>query len=644
MKKQKSGSRKRKSTSTPSLRGVLGINISAETIDAALLRRVNDRIVVVQRFARPRAMAGRLASATALVTALPGLKAAEDSDYTLQVGDGVAGSPDFIPSEFSDLGANKSESKGEKIAPQSGHAHPFTSQLKEILQECKTLGFGHIELAFCIAPPDVNYVELKLPKASKTTTDKSTASDKAKGERATSNGSISEQDGTDDKNVTAPSEVLSQTDYKRLLQILPEHHPGAIDESRVAFIPLAEGKNNRRILAVIAESTEPVSATLRLLRDQTEDTIPEVRHVNAEVSAYISLFQRKALPDPSEKSAIVRVGSEDTLILFFEGTKPLHVERLRSLSVYDLPETVCSRVILQQDEKKIGELHSVFLVDGGRSETLINAFRSFFPDAAVEPFQSVLTDEDIELTEGSDELMRGTLLPAMVVGIAALEKWPEAGNANLLPRSLRKKQRGRRRIAWHTYAAGILAVLLLAVGIGRFVTTQSRVNDAREELRINPPMLPLESPDLLQIRVDSLATAYATYTRALNVLDSLLIGSDTWIQMMSQVTRTVSSSGDTWLTKWTPEGGVLRLNGSATSRLNIVGLSRRLNAAIEQVTYEDIGGRRVYNFEMITATPAEMPQAALYLRGSLPTVDYDEDDLIIHVSPPLREPNHPHSH
>jgi len=157
-------------------------------------------------------------------------------------------------------------------------------------------------------------------------------------------------------------------------------------------------------------------------------------------------------------------------------------------------------------------------------------------------------------------------------------------------------------------------------------------------------MLPLESPDLLQVRVDSLSTAYATYTRALNVLDSLLIGSDTWIQMMAQVTRTVSSSGDTWLTKWTPEGGVLRLNGSATSRLNIVGLSRRLNAAIEQVTYEDIGGRRVYNFEMITAIPAEMPQAALYLRGSFPGVDYDEDDLIIHVSPPLREPNHPHTH
>ncbi len=125
-----------------------------------------------------------------------------------------------------------------------------------------------------------------------------------------------------------------------------------------------------------------------------------------------------------------------------------------SLSVFDLPETVCSRVILQQDEKKIGELHSVFLVDGGRSETLINTFRSFFPDAAVEPFQSVLSEEDIELTEGPDELMRGTFLPALAVGIAALENWQEAENANLLPRSLRKKKRGRSRIAWHTIAAG----------------------------------------------------------------------------------------------------------------------------------------------------------------------------------------------
>ena len=44
-------------------------------------------------------------------------------------------------------------------------------------------------------------------------------------------------------------------------------------------------------------------------------------------------------------------------------------------------------------------------------------------------------------------------------------------------------------------------------------------------------------------------------------------------------------------------------------------LSRRLSGAIEQMTYQDIGERRVYNYKMVIPIPNEMPRAALYLRN-----------------------------
>lgn len=609
--------------------GVLGINVTAETIEAALMRRHDDRTEVLHRFTRARSRKTKLVGAESLAMALPGLKGSDDADYTLHVGHGSSGDgADFPPSDFSkQAGTGKSGKKTSTTGMAGGHIHPFAAQLKEIIQECGALGFGTLELAFAVAPPDVAYVVLTLPSST-----------------VGNNGNSDSSDEENDTISTKPDDLTAFT-RKRLLELLPEHHPGMIDQERVAFLPLVSVSDQRRVLAIVAEPTEPVSATLRMLRDKKQGAVlPPTRLLSGELSTYVSLFGQAANADPEERTAIVRVGSEDTLVLFFEGPDLLYGERLHSLSVFDLPETVCSRVILQQDEKKIGDLHSVLLVDGGRNDKLLHSFDNFFPDAEVRSLRTMLAEHGVGLSDTPEEPLRGSLIPGIAAGLAVLEKWPSLETTNLLPRQLKRQERRRKGGAWHTYAAGILVMLLLAVGIGRFATTQSRVNSEREEFRLSPPSLPLENPDLLQARVDSLANAYTTYTRALHILDSLLVGSDQWIQMMSQVTRTVTASGNTWLSKWTPESGVLRLQGSSTGRLNIVDLSRRLNGAIEQVTYEDIGGRRVYNFEMITAIPAEFPQAAIYLRGSQPTVQFDESDLIIHASPPLREPNHPHSH
>lgn len=627
--------KQRRAASQKLHRGVLGINVTSETIEAALLKQTGDRISVIKRFSRPRIAVSHLGGATSLATVLPGLKSSEDADYTLQVGDGATGATDFVPAEFSNFGTRSDSRKAaEEIAAQS-QTHPFSSQLKEILQECKALGFGHVDLAFCLAPPDVNYVELKLPLGEIRSGTKS----KARGRKQQTEPDGQSQSATTDEIASRP---LSAADVKRLLQILPEHHPGTIEAERVAFVPLTSTSEHRRILAIVGDPTDPVGSTLKLLHERSAGgatTTP--RFVNAEASTYLALFERNARPEASERSAIIRVGSEDTLVLFFEGTALSHIERLRSLSVFDLPETICSRVILQQDEKKIGDIHSLYLVDGSRSDKLLSAFRQYFPDAAVEPFKGLFGNEEFELPESEEEPIRGAVLPAISVALAGVQQWPQALRDNLLPRELSKKQRAGIGFEWHTLAAGLLVAVLLFVGIGRFVLSAQQIQDEREDLRLNPPTLPPENPDLLQLRVDSLANAYTTYTRALNVLDSLLVGSDQWIQSLALVNRTVTSAGNTWLTKWTPENGALRLNGSSLSRLSIADLSRRLDAAIEQVTFEDIGNRRVFNFEMVTVIPAEMPSASLYLRGTLPPEEFEDSELILHASPPIGEV---HSH
>ena len=576
---------------------VLGVYVAPETIEAVLLRQGDGHVDVVQRFVRQRTSQSELVATKDLALALPGLKTADDSDYTLEVGDGSAGAADaFLPSEFGGFKSGKSRSTTAKEAATVGaggtHGRPFAAQLKDILQECLALGYEHPDVAFCIAPPDVSYVELPLPSAG-------------------------------EKDETPPTGSITAADRKRLLALLPQHFSGPIQEDRVAFMPLAVHQDRRRFLALVADPAEPVAQTLDALRAQQTAVAPSSRLLDAEPSLYTSLLahslssvDRSLSPQPGEHTAIIRIGVDDTLVLFFDGVRLRALERLRSLTSFDAPDTVCSRVLLQQDEKRIGELHNILVLSAGRDERLLHAFRGYYPDAAVESMHRVLSDCGVRLPDEADGVLKAGTVPAIGIGLRRLEAWDTEAEVNLLPRTLRK--RGRRKIgfAWHSAVALVLLLGVCVFTYLRYDAKAGEIEAEREVQRLNPIPPPTMDPDVLQFRVDSLDAAYATYTRALDLIDSLLVGSDKWVSTFERVSRATRSVPQTWIDSFDPQGDYsARLTGYSLSRLAIVDLSRRLNGAIEQMTYQDIGERRVFNYDMVIPIPNEMPRAALYLRN-----------------------------
>ncbi|MDX1532538.1 MAG: hypothetical protein R3362_13495, partial [Rhodothermales bacterium] len=457
----------KKSHSIPS---ALGVSVTAETIEAVLLRRSGERTEVVQRFVRQRVVQGQFASTKDLALAVPGLKGADDADYTLEVGDGSpGGGASLLPSELANLGARTGGApgagvKGPSLSAAQALRPPFAAQLKDILQECRVLGVDHPHVAFCIAPPDVAYVQLPVP-----------TEDKAKGKPR-----------GDEAGFTA-------AERKRLLHALEQHHNGPVDPERVAFLPLDAVRDQRHALALVADPNEPVSATLASLRAQRTAFAPQSRFLDAEVSVYAALLAHTLRPDAEEQSAVVRVGTEDTLVLFFTGTRLRHVERLRSLSAFDAPETVCSRVLLQQDEKRIGRLHNVFVAGAGRSDHLLDAFRSYYSDAAVEPMQRVLTDSGLVLPENDDTYTKAQVLPALAVGLRLLEGWDTAADVNLLPRDLQRRRRDF-ELAWHTVVALVILAGAITLTVVRFQTTADEIETVREEFRLNPVTYPEQNP------------------------------------------------------------------------------------------------------------------------------------------------------
>src|SRR5687768_15985508 len=136
----------------PANPAVLGVFVGPDAVDAVLVRRKGDEAEVVLRLSRQRTRAREYVTAESLQAALPGLQGAEDSDYTLHVGDGAAARPPALPG---------APGGGEPAAP-AGAGQPFAPQLQEILRECAGAGVDRPTIVFCLAPPEVSYTELVL--------------------------------------------------------------------------------------------------------------------------------------------------------------------------------------------------------------------------------------------------------------------------------------------------------------------------------------------------------------------------------------------------------------------------------------------------------------------------------------------------
>jgi hypothetical protein len=585
---------------------VLGIYVGVSQIEAVLLRMEGDRASMVSRFTRQRSAQGGMVSKEALATALPGLRSAEDADFTIQVGSGGGGGGDmFLGSEFGDVEKRGAEhaietnGNGAKVL-----AMPFLAQLKEILGECASMGHPQPRLAFCIQPPDVSYATI-----------------------------LAQSDDTR-KDARKPTAADERHTRKRLLEWLDEQHHAKADRERAAFVEIAPLKKTRRYLAVWPEGREPVTPTVDLLKKQ-----PEASNLRSElIDSELTLLRTLVLNAKGDlavqeegTTALVRVGTEDTLVLFFSGRELRHYERLRSLTTYDSPQTVCSRVLLQQDEQKIGAVDRLFVLGEGRSEKLLDGFKSFYEETDVRPISDLLHADG--LAAGDDLPHAGTMLAA---GVALRLGFGYNGDTgiNLMPEKLRKKRKAELSVAWHTLVMLLVLFATTFFFVWSYQSGQAEIRQARADLAANPPPAPLENPAVLQARVDSLQAAYTMYTRSLTTLDSLLVGSDRWSRFLESTSRATGGISGVWINSWNSSGGNVRFDGAATSQTQVALLARRMNGSIEKSSSFEIrsDGRpvRLYNFTMTVPVPVRTPYVAEYLQQvAAGDIDPDHDDVRI---------------
>ena len=592
---------------------VLAVFVTPQTVYGLLMRDGPDGYEVIRRCTRQRATgltSDGLVSAQELAQQSATPETAKQEDFTLTFGEGSGMTNDlFLESEFAGLGPDDAAATGgpASVGGPARETRPIVLELKDIIEECRTGSSDAPQISFVISQPDVRYVELL------------TAEDAKKAKPAAAPRKVK---GGTARPQAGPSEATVKRD--KLLMLLQEQVGPGFEEERVSFVPMTPREGAARYLAVMPEPHEPVAVSLELLREQNGMKNIRPQLISAEVPTLVGLTRFAFPSDPHENTAIVRVGVDDTLVCLLVGGQLHHTEHMRSVTTFDGPDTICSRVLLQQDVQGIGTVHNVIVLSEEREEELVQGFSAFYPEARVGLLREGLAEVGIGTARGvtgQRKALPALLIPAAGVGLRTLlrkDKSSPFEDVDLLPKRLRKRNISlnlpKIGFAWHTLVVGVLVALTGLYFLSDFRNNEEEIANRERRLEAFPPEAALTA-EQLQFRIDSLQTEYLRVTAALDALDQLLVGSDKWTRTLALTSRSAASTGAVWVEDWTPSGDTeLTLEGRALNRSEVVRFAQAVDGSIESVTYDELRDQPIFSYTMRMALPNELPEVARYLR------------------------------
>jgi len=503
----------------------------------------------------------------------------ESDDVTIQFGDEDGGGGEmFMGSEFDELEGGDGGDVG------SADTWNFQAELDEVLEECAERGYEDPEIAFCSTTSEIDSVELRLPPDE---------SDENEAEE-------------DEQGLPLPASRST------LIEMLEEQYEGGVEEGRVGFVPMHRtGDGHQRVLALIARPGGPVLSTLSAMQDQTLARSPRTRLLDAEVSLYLGLARSilQLPPGTPEKTILVRSSPEDTLVLFIEGNTLRQSEHLPELTSEDSAETICSRVLLLQDEYGMGEVQHLMLIAEDDEEVLADAFKSYFAGANLRLLRT-------HLPSGED-----TDAEAYVAATGAAlrllddpEYAPFFQDINLLSKTY-TASRFRLPVGWSVPALLTLLAVTTLGFVWYYYVNASAISERRSTLQRLQQQVEQVDQKALQSRIDSLKSAASQYAGANEVVGDLLKGSNKWSAGLATVTERINQIDGLSIDQWSPQNeGQVTVVGRSTDRSKVVSLAHRLEGEILELTFTETRDIQLYNFQLTVPLDTTQPDAINYWR------------------------------
>lgn len=560
-------------------RYALGVMVSADALHAVLLERTDEETVSQLRRSFPR---GAVEDADLPFSETDeGTSAVDEEaeDVTIQFGDDGGDDNLFLGSEFEDYDGGADDFSAPDSAAESWN---FQAKLDDLLDQCAEAGFEDPEIAFCETSAEIDEVELRL------------AADET------------DEDSEGQQGLPLPAP------RSELLEMLEEQYDGSVEADRVGFVPMHRtGDQRQRVLALISRPGGPVQTTLSAMQNQTLARSPRTGILDTEASLYLGLARSilQLPPDTPEKTILVRTGPEDTLVVFIEGNTLRQSEYLPELTSEDSAETICSRVLLLQDEYGMGEVQHIMLIAEENEGVLADAFKSYFASASLRLVRNHLP--------GGEASEPAAFIPATGMALRLLDDpdyEPFFQDVDLLPKKF-TASRFRLPVGWSVPALlGILAITTLGFVWYYFMNAQA-IGDRRAELQNLERQLEQVDEQALERRIDSTRAAVAEYSEGLEVIDGLLQGSNKWSRELASVTDRMNEIGGLSIGRWSPQSDTtVRLTGRSRSRPRVVQLARGLQGEINTLSFTKTRDVQLYEFNLTVPLDTMKPQAVSYWR------------------------------
>ena len=309
----------------------------------------------------------------------------------------------------------------------------------------------------------------------------------------------------------------------------------------------------------------------------------------------VGLVNREWPTDANVITVLIHIGKEYTHLILMRDGEVVTVAPLIPTGNASpaLLQTLASKILLEQDEVGISEIHRIGLSGNVISLNAKEFFETRYPNINVR----ILTNGGCNDETLTDE--ERSILPEFTVAIGlALKILDPTGfwKSNLLPETIKRRQRVM-SFGWH----GIVLMLLLFVST--MVVTFMSVKEKQHAHQLKTTLIVKQQQNqaniLMRAELDSLMVNMASVQQLVHISDSLSVGWHRWSDFMQELDGKGRLVKSVWLESiQSGKDGVTFLGKSLyLSRINEIARIYP-NTIINSVNRIEIQNRTVFKFEL----------------------------------------------
>ena len=280
----------------------------------------------------------------------------------------------------------------------------------------------------------------------------------------------------------------------------------------------------------------------------------------------IALMNLVRIAYPAEESvtAIVHLGQGFSRVTFVQNgdylafSQPIH----EGGSSDQVLNTVCSRILFEQDVADIPEISQVLLSGDCKKLDALPFFTEQFPDSQVEYLAVPETDLDLPEEPAQEPDQDAISDFAVPIGLAWKVLQPRSAAfypTNFLPKA-RKRQQNPLELAWHS----LVLLALLMVSFPLFTLKAQQQDRTIEEIELNNELVQQQLDEFNPYvkMVDDLYAQIQDYEGNLALSDTLMTFQTDWSGRFHEWTGAFETTGQLWLDRFSTTEGDVDIGGN----------------------------------------------------------------------------------